>query len=238
MKLYVVIPTYKRIKKLYRCIRSILESIGQNYRIAVMVDGNDYNTYKAVKNMGISSVDSHLSFERLLAPGNWNKFFKLYQGKEWDGALWLCDDTEIYPDCLKKAVGCLIKNFPDTDGIVGINQTCPGHPEYKGMPYGQVLIGRKFVERFKEVDYQVCCVDYKWQFQDEELWEYAKSLNKFVFCKEAKMLHYHPSRMPEQMDETHKLSRLPSIRAWDQRTYKERKRRELIWGKNWEVING
>ena len=70
---------------------------------------------------------------------------------------------------------------------------------------GQCVIGKKFIERFPER--QVCCPDYRFFYQDEEVLEYAKSIKKFVLCKEASLIHHSANFYKNEMDETHKISR-------------------------------
>ena len=103
------------------------------------------------------------------------------------------------------------------------------------MPYGQVLIGKQFVNRYKKVNYQVCCPAYIHFYQDQELWCYAKSVNKFVFCKDATLIHYYPCKFKNEMDETHKIVRQPKIKQKDIETYKKRQSLNLIWGESWEI---
>ena len=80
--------------------------------------------------------------------------------REWDGFIGLCDDVELLPNTLEKAVLLHNQKFFDTDGVVGFAQDCPGYPRYTFKWFGQTLIGRKFVERYRDANYQICCPDY------------------------------------------------------------------------------
>ena len=73
----------------------------------------------------------------------------------------LNNDVELEPDCIAKAVSSMLLEFPDTDGVIGIHQVCPDHIGYTYCPVGQCLVGKKFIERYAAVDYQLCCPDYK-----------------------------------------------------------------------------
>lgn len=233
MKLVIGIVTYKRIKKMERLLKSIKENTFQDYEIVVMVDNNDVETVNYFKN---TKIYKRLNKRHEYVIGNWNKFIREFHLKA-EMLILLVDDVELFPDCIQNAVNCMNSNFPDLDGIVGISQCAPEHPRYTWMPYGQVLIGRNFIERYKPVNYQVCMPDYLHFYQDEELWKYATALNKFVLCKEAMLIHYHPGFYREEKDETHKLIRVPEIKGKDIKTYNLRKSKGLIWGQSWERTN-
>ena len=241
MKLQIVIPTYRRIKKLKRCLHSILANTYQDFKITVIADNRDFNTQNFVSQFKLqtncSKIDAIVNDCHFYVAGSWNRFFREYHNEKWDGIVWLVDDVQLYPNCLENVVKCFKSNFSDLDGVVGISQCAPEHPNYTWMPYGQVLIGRKFIERYKEVNYQVCCVEYSHFCQDRELWKYAKSLNKFVLCKKAMLIHFHPGFYREEKDETHKLIRTPEIKGKDTQTYNLRKSKGLIWGQTWERVN-
>lgn len=111
--------------------------------------------------------------------------------------LYAADDIELQPDCISIAWKALTENFPDLDGIVGLNQVnLEGHNPYKGA-FG--LIGRRYLDRFP---------NRKWlfpkffgHFSDMYSTEVAEKLNKFYFEKEAKLIHHHPI-VTKQNDES------------------------------------
>jgi glycosyltransferase involved in cell wall biosynthesis len=239
MHVSIVIPTFQRIKKLTRCLEAILQQTYTDFDINVFCDNGDTDTDKYIKenySTKYDNIKSKVMEGKNLVIGCWNSFLKeaLANNTFKEGFIGLCDDTELYPDCLEKAVACHKENFPDTDGVVGISQECPGHPEYTWKPYGQTLMGRKFIERYP--DGQVCCVDYKFLYQDEEMHNFASSINKFVHCKEAILKHYHPAFCREEHDSTHEKSRGMNL-GIDRMTYTKRKAQGLVWGKSFELIN-
>lgn len=247
LRVAVVIPTYERQSKLERCLKSLGTQTYKNFDTFVYCDANDKQTFdwlcsnKELKEVSKVRIIS-LASSRKYVIGNWNDFFTFQYGlgelleAEYDAVLWSVDDVEWLPNSIEKAVECMITNFPDTDGVVGIKQECPGHPEYTFKWYGQCLIGRKFIERYKDVEYKVCCPDYNHFFQDEELWQYASSLGKFVNCEQAVLYHYHPGFIKSEMDDTHPIVR-GSLFVEDRQTYSKRKISGYVWGKSWELIN-
>lgn len=236
MKILITIPTYKRIKKLERCLYSILMNSYQDFKILVIADNKDIETKKFIQYLNHPKIQCIMNDKHLYVIGSWNRFFRENYNKAWDIFSNLVDDVELFPDCIQNAINCMKLNFPDLDGIVGLSQRCPGDPKPHGTPYGQILIGKKFVERYKAVNYQVCCPDYTHFKQDYELWLFATSLNKFVHCKEALLKHYHPCFIKEEVDETHFIVRGDIIKE-DRKIYNLRKERGLIWGKTWETVN-
>lgn len=235
MKTAVVIPTYKRPEKLDRCLHSIIgQSIGKNLSIYVYADNNDVETKEhAEKHWGQWGIKCFVQPKQSYVIGAWNRFTKEQWDDKWDAMMWCVDDVELYPNCIEEAVKCMKENFKDGDGVVGIKQVCPGREDYTFKWFGQVLLGRKFVARYPEQ--QVCCPAYQHFWQDEEMYEYACSLNKFVSCNTAVLKHYHPGFLPEEMDSTHPLVRGETFRR-DKAVREERQRLGYIWGKNFNLI--
>lgn len=230
-KIAVVIPTYKRTRKLNRCLESLEQQTYKDFNIFIYCDNNDIETYNYIReNWFVAGCIVNDKQEFVI--GSWNKFFSQFHNK-YDAVLWCVDDVELHPTCLEELVKSMKSNFPDLDGVVGVKQECPGHPEYTFKWYGQCLIGKKFIERYKEVDYAVCCPDYQHFYQDEEMWMYASSLGKFVNCETAVLNHYHPAFVPEEMDETHPIVRGKTKRI-DDAVYKMRREKNLIWGLTWQ----
>jgi len=233
MKVAIVIPTYNRIKKLHRCLQSIYASTYRNWKIYVYCDALDVNTAKYIsENYSKTRVVSIVNDIRKYAPGSWNDFPKRFEHEPWNAMMWCVDDAEVYPDALTLAISAMEFHYPDTDGVIGFAQECPGHEEYTYKPYGQVLLGRTFVNRYP--DGQVCCPAYKFLYQDEELHLFAESMGKFHFCEGAKLKHYHPAFIKSEMDETHALSRGDNLRE-DRFTYAQRRTKNLIWGQTFEL---
>lgn len=240
MNLAIVIPTYKRIKKLERCLNAIEKSLGRaderdllnKMAVYVYCDNNDLETYEwLIKSNYNCNVTPYLNENRLLAPGCWNKFFSDFNTIEWDACQWLVDDVEVEEGFFIAVIETMQEHFPDYDGVIGTKQICPGREDYTFKWYGQPLIGRKFAERYP--NRQVCCPSYKHFFQDEEMYLYASSLDKFEHAKNAVMKHYHPNFVPSEYDDTHFIVR-GNIKNYDYSMFEKRQKLNLIWGKSFE----
>jgi len=233
--LAVIIPTYCRISKLTRLLNSIARSDTPDVQIYVYADNNDTSTVTFLNGWNkimLMNLKVFVNEKRLFAPGSWNRFYRENISKDWKYSFWLVDDAEVYPDTFRKAVECMCFNYPDTDGVIGIGQECPNNTTYTFKQFGQMLIGRKFVERYAEMDYQTCCPYLEFLFQDEELYLHAKALGKFVFSKEAVIKHFHPAYILSEYDSTHDLSRKNANK--DRQLFSDRQKRGKIWGLNWE----
>ena len=233
MKVAILIPTYKRFEKLTKCLNSLSVQSYKDFEVFIYADNNDTSTRDLLRVNERDNFKIHVvvNEKQLYAPGSWNKAFKDLHNK-FDAFLWLVDDAELYSNGLEEAVNSMKKNFPDNDGVVGLHQVCEGFDNYTFKYFGQVLIGNKFVERYKNVDYKVCCPYYTFLYQDEELYQFANSLNKFVECQDAILNHNHPA-FTQDFDETHFLSRKNEIRSADRIMFIDRQKKGYIWGKTW-----
>lgn len=238
MKILLAIATYKRIAKLQRCLDSIAKSSYKNTSVVIIADNQDEETARYIASMGYNII-VEVQTERKFVIGAWNRAVKDYFVPcKFDGFLGLCDDVELHIDALAKAVAAHKTEFPDTDGVVGFKQECPGHPEYTFQWFGQTLMGKKFVERYASVDYRICCPAYKHFFQDEEMFTYAQSLGKFYKCEEAVLKHYHPGFVTEEKDATHDIIRVGqnSPKSHDQAMFYARRSHDYLWGRDFKTI--
>lgn len=242
MRIAVVIPTYKRIKKLERCLDSVQKQTYRDFDVYIYCDNNDYETFEYFSNQSQTTWRKYSCIKMIgtngkqeFVIGTWNNFFTNYYNR-YDAVAWIVDDVELYPNYLRELANCMHQNFPDLDGVIGAKQECPNHPEYTFKWYGQCLIGRKFIERYKDVDYKVCCPDYSHFYQDEEMWMFANELGKFKNCETAVLKHYHPAFVKEEVDDTHPLVR-GRVKRVDDGTYAMRRKQGLVWGKSWELVN-
>jgi hypothetical protein len=230
MKILIGIATYKRPEKLKRLLRSIENQNYKNFDVAIAFDNGDIESISALGEWNIPLFLCVMPKQSYVI-GCWNK---LHQLKGYDAHLMLCDDVELFPDCLENAVKELEEKFPDLDGVIGITQECPGRLDYTYKPFGQTLMGRKFIDRYKEVNYQVCCPYYVHFSQDCEMWQFMSELGKTYHSDKARLYHYHPAFKPEEIDATHAIVRVPTIFQKDIETFKKRQAEGKLWGRSFE----
>lgn len=230
LKVLVGIATYKRPKKLIRLLKSLENQTYQNFDVHIVFDNNDKESISSA-----SGFNLNVSMEVMDKPsyviGCWNVCHNI---PNYDAHLMLCDDVELFPDCLDILVNEMEKRFADLDGVIGITQECPGRNDYTYKPFGQTLMGRKFIDRYKQVGYKVCCPFYTHFWQDQEMWEFMTSLRKTYHSKEAKLYHYHPSFKPEEMDKTHSIVRSNGVYEKDLLVFKRRQLQGKLWGRSFE----
>lgn len=240
MRLLIGVATYNRIEKLDRCLKSIFANKDVEFRIEVVADNNDTYT-QAHMNYVWGGIDCKVQEGHNFVIGAWNRIVTENIDKDdWDGFIGLCDDVELKPDALKIIINNHLRHFPDGDGVCGFKQECPGHPEYTFKWFGQTLMGRKFIERYKEAGYKICCPDYYHFCQDEEMFNYANSLNKFFCCEDAVLNHYHPGFVKEEVDETHHVIRSgkASPKDFDFLQQFKREQADLLWGRDFKLLGG
>lgn len=242
MKLLISIATYKRKEKLARLLHSLFHSSYRNFDIVVVCDGCDILTANEIEQMNAYPFRSEkvkvlIQPEHRFVVGAWNRSVKeVFIPGDYDAFIGLCDDIQVYSDALKNIVQVYQLAFDNRDGVMGFNQVCEDNKNYTFKQYGQMIIGRKFIERYKEVNYTYYAPMYKHFYADEELYNFAISLEKFRFCQEAILNHDHPS-FTGSVDETHNIIRsgINSPKAQDIKTFKDRQTRGLTWGKSWEI---
>jgi glycosyltransferase involved in cell wall biosynthesis len=232
MKVLIGIATYKRPEKLKRLLASIESQSYPDYKVVIMFDNNDTESmHEVAKYYGHMDIEWCVRKTSGYVIGCWNDIHKI---KGYDAHLMLCDDVELHKNSLETAVHALKRAGSDT--VIGFSQECPGTPNYTFKPYGQTLMGKEFIESFKDVDYQVCCPDYFHWFQDQEMYEHMNSIGKFVYCEEAVLNHYHPCFVKSEMDSTHDIVRGNSISAIDRSTFEQRKSKGLRWGNSFKLL--
>lgn len=224
----LVIPTKNRREKLLKCLNSILISVKE-----IDINLYIYFQYKTnrdyIKDMVGDIPNIHLELSgNYRVPDFWNKFYKETKS---DAVCYINDDIEFLPDTMKNIIDEYIIAFSDYDGLMGICQT--------NLPSGQALesafgvIGMKYADRFP--DRQVYCPDYDRFCGDYEMWQYAKSINKFYFSEKSKIIHHHPCTDRRLEDETHL-----EVRKWligDKQTFHKRQSKNLLWGKDLTLIS-
>lgn len=254
MKILIGIPTFKRHVKLHKCLDSVFNSTYKNIEVVVCCDNNDNSSVDYLKEQYFKDgknpfYDIIVQDSQKFVIGAWNRIVSENIAtiqrdyninppiEEHFGAfLGLCDDIELWPDAIEQSVNRMKTMYPDTDGVIGFNQVCPGRPDYTFKWFGQTLMGRKFIERYKLVDYQICCPAYKHFYQDAEMYEYTKSMGKFFECEHAIMNHLHPSFIGN-IDEAHNNIRFGenSPKKHDDQMFERRQKLGLIWGKSFSL---
>lgn len=138
------------------------------------------------------------------------------------------DDMIFHKGAVCVAAHELYTNFPDGDGVIGFNQA--NLPEFcKG---GFTLMGDKFLRRFPEGPF---CPDYLHYFADMELWQYAESIGRGVYCEAALVDHYHFS-VTGNVDSTARVSR--GRMDADKETLKLRQDAGILWGREFSRVRG
>jgi glycosyltransferase involved in cell wall biosynthesis len=237
MRILIGIATYKRINKLQRLLDSINKQTYKDIEVAIVCDNNDLETYTYLLNLQKTNILVYplINDKQEYVIGCWNKIYAIFNNK-YDAYLTLVDDVELFPNFVEEMVKCMNTNFPDLDGVVGSTQECPGHPEFTFKIFGQTMVGNTFLNRYREIDFKFCCIDYFHFFQDEEMYLFSTELNKFIHCKKAILNHYHPAFINEEKDETHFIVRDEIIRN-DTKTFNKRKEKKILWGLSWKLIN-
>lgn len=199
MKVDVIIPTYRRAEKLARCVASLLNA-HDFLRIVILPDNRRVGMVTLI-NEELSRSDADIIIS-------------------------CSDDMEFFPETISHVIYAMEKNFPDTEGVIGLKQI---EFDNEGTLFA---FGQKFLQRFPNK--WAFCPDYKALYFDTELYDFAISSGLFVFCHDALVHHYHPSAYPKEMDDTHKIGRVLSQN--DSFVYEQRKAKGLLWGKNFDLI--
>lgn len=220
MNFEIVIPTYKREEKLRKCLASIPKQ--DNVNIQLCFDNNDIGTWEKFTKEYPNSICMQ---EKAQAFGIWNWYLQGVFAA--DIFVYLCDDTELYPDTLINIEKHFVEKFPDTDGVVTFNQV-----NIDGSDSAMGCIGRKFAARY--TNKQCFCPDYVSFYADSELGDYAKKLNKFHFGEDCRINHYHPG-FYKNADEAHRAIR-GKDKQIDIKVNKIRRDKRLLWGESFTLI--
>ena len=227
MKIDIVIPTLNRQIKLKNCIESI-DKAKHNHNIKLFVYCTNRSDYNATANFLFSYPwASTVLIEEYKVPEVWNTHMRNTTSEV---MIYLNDDVLLHEDCIDQIVGCFHNKYPDFDGIIGLNQV--NIPDALDIAFGAV--GYKYAERFPKK--QFFCPDYYRFYGDSEIGEFAKKIDKFYFCADAKITHLHPSLYPEFKDTTHENVR--RFLAKDRHTNVLRKSMGLVWGESFQLIEG
>lgn len=156
----IVIPTLGRTQSLYKCLELIKENA-------------DYPYYEVI--VESDSFLNRVGCPRTLARGVAKAKHNLI--------MYLGNDTEPQPGFLREVVKCMLHNFPDLDGLVGLNDG--GDPRVaRHWLAGHKLLGLIGDTEFFHTGYNhVGC--------DNELTARARKINKYAHAERSVILHSH-----------------------------------------------
>jgi len=175
----IIIPTLGRPEKLHRLLTLIKQNAGySNYEVIVKTDDFPPN------NIGVP---------KLLKQG--------VEESKGDLIMYLGNDCMPEKDFLQLAVFRMIKEFPDLDGLVGLND---GY--WKGEFFTHFLASKKLLPmldgEFFHTGYFHCGCD-------NELFSRCNKIGKAVWAEESKVYHDHPVQTgfkPQDVDDVYKLA--------------------------------
>jgi GT2 family glycosyltransferase len=194
---HVVVPTYRRRAKLRACLASLM---AQTYPV-----------------LSVSAVEDHTG---QYAIGVWNE----WAARVTAGAfVYLCDDVELDPCCIERAVDTLRARWPDTDGVVTFRQR-----NIRQAQAAMGLIGARFLDRFD--GRRPFCPEYSRFHFDSELGLAAKKLGRFHYERTATLVHHHPEHTDAPEDEAHARVRERAAVEADNVTWRRRRDAGLLWG--------
>ncbi len=224
------IPTLNRREKCTVCVDSILVGDYQEVRVFLLFSNQNELFRYAKQYQHDKRVRCEMT-DYSKVSSCWNNFVAKSTA---DLVLFLCDDCSLDVDCLANAVKEMRKQFPDGDGIVGLNVTNypPSWPEAITQ-YGFRLVGKKFHARFPEG--QAYCPEYYRFYVDTEMGEYSKAVGRFCFCEGAHMRHFHPNAPGGTLDETHYANR-GEKQKWDVEIWNARQAAGYLWGKDFNKV--
>lgn len=230
MKIDIHIPTRKREEMLNRLLVSVQCAMLDGVNVYVWFDTKEEMEGFRDKYNWVDLYWLHLKVlgMQFVPPLFWNARLRETRA---DVFLYLCDDTEMDIGCLRAVRNAFRNKFPDFDGVVGIRQS--NIPVSQSVPAAFGAIGMKFADRFSLRN--VFCPEFFCFYIDEELGIYADNIGKFYHCFDAAVIHHTPGADKAKPDDTNRWLR--RNKQHDIAVYRERKRRGLIWGKNFKLVS-
>jgi len=143
------------------------------------------------------------------------------------------DHLEFRSECIEAVRECFERNFPDLDGVVGLN-VCNLPHVAKVTEFCFPAVGRRFIKRFYAGGiYQgLFCPEYFHFYADTELGLFAESVSKFYYEERAAVFTWSPNAGNAQPDQTHAWSR--SRKDYDDTMWTSRRAAKLFWGESFE----
>lgn len=160
---------------------------------------------------------------------------ELFEKSRGDIVIMAADHLEFKPECIAVVRECFEKQFPDLDGVVGLNLCNLPHLE-RITEYCFLALGRKFIERFTvDGKYQgVFCPEYYHFYGDTEFGLFADKIGKFHYDERAAVFTWHPNAGNARRDRTYSASR--SRKAFDDAMWRLRQARHLYWGESFDRV--
>lgn len=143
-----------------------------------------------------------------------------------DGVLIACDDIVFHPGAIESAFRNFNKRFKDDFGVVGFNQFNAVPPDNFCWT-GVCLVGQSYLK--SHPGKRLINPEY-FHFGTREIEWKADKLKCLYRDPDAKIFHYHPGWMKDEMDRTHNEARV--FARVDRRIKQFRKERNEIWGMN------
>jgi tetratricopeptide (TPR) repeat protein/SAM-dependent methyltransferase len=148
-----------------------------------------------------------------------------------DIVIMAADHLEFKPGCLEAIREGFAKQFPDRDGVMGLNIV--NLPHAKDISeFCFLALGRKFIERFyADGVYQgVFCPEYYHFYGDTEFGLFADKIGKFHYDERAAVFTWHPNAGNANRDQTYSASR--SRKGYDDAMWRRRQLAGLYWGES------
>jgi len=229
-KMRIVIPSLNRKEKLTNCINSIKKArFGHNINLYLYFSDNSELLYFSKLTKDDNWIHCKI-VKDYRVPSFWNARVK-EMGEDVDGLMYLNDDVTLFSDTIGKAIKYMTTLYPNTDGIIGMNQV--NIPVNQALKTAFGVIGRKFGDRFP--DRQILCPEYFRFYSDKELYLYATKVNKFTFCHLVQLEHHHPAFNIKLADSTHLKVR--KYLSKDREIFSERQMKTLLWGVNFYLAS-
>ena len=163
-KVSIVIPTLGRAEKLQRCLKAIHDNAG-------------YDNYEII-------VEEDSFADRQGAPKTLKKGADRSTGEL---VMFLGNDTIPQPNFLFNAVIAMYQNFPEADGLIGLNDMY-----WHGEFCTHFLASKKLLPMLGGGEFLHC--GYFHTACDNELTERCRQIGKYVWAENAKVYHDHPAQ--------------------------------------------
>jgi hypothetical protein len=230
MLLHIIAPTFHRKERLLKMLGSVEEArkLLDCYSYVYVYYSDKEEFEKDTVGLKNYNIFTRLLDKPYKASQFWNDHIRKNNA---DVYVYINDDVELHPQCLSFVVNEMNTYYPDLDGVIGITQINAPIEQACHGAFG--AIGSKFANRFP--DRKAMCEDFYSFYFDNELYEYAKSVNKFHLSSNATLVHFHPSFTGLKPDETHHSNRI-HLRD-DKITNNRRRNKGLLWGRDFTLIN-